>query len=155
MPAVKDVLQKKGAEVLCVESDTTVREATQRMNEHKIGAVVITRGDHVVGIFSERDVLTRVVAAGRDPQSVVVREAMTSPVACCGLDTKLAECRAVMTENRIRHLPVVEQGRLVGIISSGDILAREHEQHLDTIRWLNEYMYGPTPSAGGGSDAAS
>ncbi|MGD2110731.1 MAG: CBS domain-containing protein [Phycisphaerae bacterium] len=142
MPTAQTILEKKGTEVTTVAHDTVVREAARLMNKSKIGALVVTRGDNVVGIFTERDILTRVVAAGKRSDDTRVEEAMTAPMACCRRDTKLEECRAVMTGKRIRHLPVVEDGKLYGLISSGDILAHEVEGQQATIEYLHEYLYG-------------
>jgi CBS domain-containing protein len=146
---VKTILQKKGAFVASVRKDQTVLEAARQMNARRIGAVVVTDGDSVLGIFTERDVMTRVVALQLDPATTKVEQVMTCPVACCRPDTPLAECRQVMTTKRIRHIPVVEGNRLVGIVTSGDILAAEvaeHREKIDdlhqTIDYLNEYMYG-------------
>lgn len=142
MPTAQTVLDQKGNEVATVDRETSVLDAAKLMNTHRIGAVVITHGDRVVGIFTERDILNRIVAAGKDPASTAVGEVMTEPMACAHRDTKLAECRGVMTSKRIRHLPVVEDGKLYGMISSGDILAHECEDRQATIEYLHEYLYG-------------
>ena len=89
------------------------------------------------------DVLNRVVAEHKDPAQTPVREVMTTKIACCEQSTTLEACRTVMTKNKIRHLPVIENGKLVGMISSGDILARELKEQEETIRYLHEYMQGP------------
>jgi len=96
----------------------------------------------VIGIFTERDVLMRVVAEGLEPARTTVGEIMTSPVACCHPDTTLEECVTVITEKRHRHLPVVEDGRLCGIISSGDLLAQQVRNQETTITYLKEYLHG-------------
>jgi CBS domain-containing protein len=142
MPNVRTILEKKGRDVVKVACDLNVVQAAKKMNERRIGAVVVTRGEKVVGIFTERDILNRVVAEQRDPAQTLVEDVMSSPVACCSPDTKLAECRAVMRTKRIRHLPVVQDERLMGIISIGDILAVEEAEQQETIRYLHEYLYG-------------
>jgi len=142
MPRAQAILDKKGSDVATVDRETTVLDAAKIMNERRIGAVVVTIGDRVVGIFTERDILNRIVAARREPATTKVGEVMTSPMACCGRETRLAECKAVMTSKRIRHLPVVEDGKLYGMISSGDILASECEDQQATIEYLHEYLYG-------------
>lgn len=144
MPKAKSILDQKGADVATVKRDATVLDAAKLMNDRRIGAVVVTDGDKVVGIFTERDILTRVVASGRQPGDTPVSEVMTSPMAVCRRDTRLAECKATMTSKRIRHLPVVEDGKLYGIISSGDILASDSDSKQATIEYLHEYMYGRT-----------
>ena len=142
MPTAQSILDRKGSEVTTVTTKASVLDAARRMNERHIGALVVTSGDKVVGIFTERDILNRVVAAGRKPEDTRVEEVMTSPMACCRRDTRLAECKTIMTKKRIRHLPVVEDDRLYGMISSGDILAGESEDQQATIEYLHEYLYG-------------
>ena len=138
MPAAQVILDKKGTDVATIGREATVLDAAKLMNERRIGALVVTEGERVVGIFTERDILNRVVAAGCEPQSTRVGEVMTSPMACCRRDTRLVECKAVMTMNRIRHLPVVEKGKLFGMNSAGDILASECDDRQATIEYLHE-----------------
>ncbi|MCX7719429.1 MAG: CBS domain-containing protein [Candidatus Sumerlaeaceae bacterium] len=140
MPTVKDLLARKGSSVHTVNPEASVLDVTRLMNDHRIGAVVVVHEDRVVGIFSERDVLTRVVAAGRDPSATRVRDVMSSPVAYCTPSTPLDECRAIFTERRIRHLPVMEDNKLVGVITSGDLLAYDVVSHQQTIHYLEQYI---------------
>lgn len=142
MPTAQTVLERKGNDVATVGHDQTVLEAAKLMNARHIGALVVTNGDRVVGIFTERDILNRIVAAGKAPENTKVSDVMTAPMACACRDTKLAECRSVMTSKRIRHLPVVENGKLYGMISSGDILANEVEERQATIEYMHEYLHG-------------
>ncbi len=142
MSSVQTILDAKGSQVFNVAEDHTVLDAAHAMNEHRVGALVVTRSEKVVGIFTERDILNRVVAAGRDPSRTLVREVMSTPVACCTPETTHDECRTVMRTQRIRHLPVVQEERLVGIISIGDVLAAVEASQGQTIRYLYEYMYG-------------
>ena len=142
MPTAQTILDRKGTDVATIDRDASVLEAAVKMNDRRIGAVVVTSGDHVVGVFTERDILTRVVATERVPHEVKVGDVMTSPMACCRRDTKLSECRAIMTTSRIRHLPVVEEGKLHGLVSSGDIMANEVADQQSTIEYLHEYLHG-------------
>ncbi|MCG8409485.1 MAG: CBS domain-containing protein [Phycisphaerales bacterium] len=143
MSLVRDVLAQKGTDVCKIDQKKTVLDAATIMNERRIGAVMVMNGDKIAGIFTERDVLNRVVAKRKDPAATKIQDVMTTKIACCEQDTTLESCRAVMTKNKIRHLPVVEGGKLVGVISSGDILAREIQDQEETIRYLHEYMHGP------------
>lgn len=147
MATIRTILERKPQGVLSVDADATVLAAAELMNQHHVGALVVTHGDKVVGIFSERDVLNRVVACQRDPAGTRVREVMSAPVAVCAPSTLIAECRSVMRHRRIRHLPVVEEGQLVGMISIGDILEDNEAKQTETIRYLYEYMHGPWPEA--------
>ena len=144
MSFVRDVLAIKSGDVATIDRDATVLEAARRMRERHIGCLVVMSAERIVGIFTERDMLYRIVAAERDPAATRVCDVMTDRVAFCASDTPLSACRTAMTRNRIRHLPVVEDGSLRGMISSGDILARELEDQQETIRWMHEYMHGAT-----------
>jgi CBS domain-containing protein len=143
MVTVHDILSVKGDQVVKVSPSDTVLDAAHRMNEARIGSVVVCATDHtVVGIFTERDVLRRVVACGRDPGATPVSDVMSSPVTCCRLMTTLEECRDTMTMHRMRHLPVVEGDALRGIISIGDIIAHEVKSQQTTLEYLNGYLHG-------------
>lgn len=145
MNSVAAILKRKGTSVESIGETASVLEAARAMNERRIGSLVVLRGETVIGIFSERDILTRVVAENRNPTDTSVGEVMTAPVACCKLATSLEECKSVMTELRVRHLPVVEAGRLQGIVTSGDVLAFEAKEQEHTIEYLYNYLYGTGP----------
>lgn len=144
MTKVQDILSTKGNQVLSIGPAADVLNAAVLMNEHKIGAlVVIDDAGLVAGMFTERDVLHRVVAQRRDPATTTVDEVMTKAVLCCQTDTPLDEARAAMKNKRIRHLPVVDaKGALVGLISIGDLNAFHTAGQEQTIHLLQEYMYG-------------
>ncbi len=144
MPTAQDILAKRHRDVLIIDEEATVMEAVKIMSDQRIGSLVVGRGEKVVGIFTERDVLNRVVARHLDPLETIVKDVMTTPVACCQPTTKLAECRNVMTAKRIRHLPVVKENRLLGMISIGDIIALEFGEQQHTIEYLHEYLYEGT-----------
>ena len=107
MSNVKDILHNKGDEVISIGKSATVMEAALLMNKHKIGALVVLDEDKLNGIFTERDVLRRVVVEKKDPEKTKVTEVMTTDVACCRPQTSIEEARTVMKNHRIRHLPVV------------------------------------------------
>jgi CBS domain-containing protein len=143
MATVNDLLKEKGSLVHSVPHTSTVLEATQLMNQHSIGALVVRDQDRLVGIFTERDVLRRVVAESRAPAAVRVEEVMTTEVACCTPETSLDEVRGVMKRQRVRHLPVLaEDGQLLGLISIGDLNAYQASDQESTIHYLHEYLYG-------------
>jgi CBS domain-containing protein len=121
--AVRDILKVKGHEVWRIEPDATVFEALQRMAEKEIGALMVMNGPELVGIISERDYARKVILQGRASPTTLVKEIMTTHVVCTRLEQPVEECMALMTEKRIRHLPVVEEDeRLVGVISIGDLV---------------------------------
>jgi len=141
MATVQDILARKGGALLSIVGDETVLNAARLMNERSIGGVVVMAQGRLAGIFTERDVLRRVVAEGRDPAQTRVRDVMTSPVVCCRVAASVEECMGIMTTRRIRHLPVTREDDLVGIVTIGDLLAYQVEQQADTIHYLNSYVF--------------
>jgi CBS domain-containing protein len=142
MPTVRSVLASKVSGIESTTPDATVLEAVHQMNEHKIGALVVMDGDRVVGMFTERDVLRRVVGDERNPASTKVGQVMTSKVVCCDPDADLDEVATLMRTRRIRHVPVCGDGKLLGMVSIGDLNAMHTSTQEATIHFLNEYIYG-------------
>jgi CBS domain-containing protein len=142
MATVQAVLARKGGEVFTIGIADSVLTAATLMNERGIGGLVVLDGGRVAGMFTERDILRRVVAMRRDPAATTVSEVMTTPVAFCRGETTLGECRSVMTEKRIRHLPVVDEKGVCGIVTIGDLMAHEVTEQEATIQYLNEYIFG-------------
>jgi len=141
MANVRDLLVQKGAEVVSIAPTATVLDAARRMNERRFGSLVVMDGATVAGIVTERDILQRVVAAGRAPGETRVQEVMTSPVLTCLPETSVDECAAIMTARRIRHLPVADAGGLQGMVSIGDVLAWQVREQESTIQYMNSYMF--------------
>lgn len=144
MAIVQDVLARKDSLVHTIREHTTVFDAIAMMNQHKIGALVVTDADdNVIGIFTERDVLRRVIGVQRDPLRTTVGQVMTSEVVCCQTMMPLEDVQLLMKQRRIRHLPVVtDAGKILGIISIGDINAHAVNDHQIHIQYLQEYIYG-------------
>ena len=142
MPTVRDVLSSKGSVVYSIAPQATVLEATQKMNQHKLGALLVMTGQHVVGIFTERDVLRRVVAEQKEPSQSIVGEVMTPDVICVRPDADLDDVSAIMKERRIRHVPVVDGDGVHGMISIGDVNAAYASNQASQITFLSEYIYG-------------
>jgi CBS domain-containing protein len=143
MAAAKDILERKGSKVLTIGPNETVLEAARRMNENRIGGLVVTDpAMGVIGIITERDILTRLVAESRRPEATHISEIMTPKVIFCTPTTSVQECRDVMTRRRLRHLPVVDDGELVGIISIGDLMAYEAAQQQFAIEYMHQYIHG-------------
>jgi CBS domain-containing protein len=143
MPTVQDILAVKGSMVHTIEPNTSVLAAVEYMNYHKIGALIVMQDAQVAGIFTERDVLRRIVGEQRDPRATVVAEVMTSDVMCVEPETDMDEVSQIMQQRKIRHLPVCAGGgRLRGMISMGDVNAF-HASHQEAhIHFLSEYIYG-------------
>ena len=143
MPTVQDVLAVKGTSVHSIAPSATVLEATQKMNAHKLGALLVMVDGQVVGMFTERDVLRRVVAEERNPAKCTIAEVMTSDVICCHADDDLDEISAIMQQKKIRHIPVCDHsGRMMGMISIGDVNAYHASNQEMHINFLSEYIYG-------------
>lgn len=142
MPSVKDVLQAKGSKVVTVSPGATVMEAVDKMNRNRIGALVVMDGGTVAGMFTERDVLQRVVGTERSPREILVAEVMTADVICCKSEDDIEDVAGVMKERRIRHLPVCDGEALLGLISIGDVSAQFATQQQAQISFLSEYIYG-------------
>lgn len=143
MTQIRHLLAQKGTSVWKIDAAATVYEAAVEMNRHRIGALVVESNDQVVGIFTERDMLRRVVAELRNPEEVTVSEVMTVDVVCCSPDTTAEEARTAMRERRIRHLPVADDdGRLVGLISIGDLNAELQASQQHTLFLLHQYIHG-------------
>ena len=143
MPTVRDVLARKAThEVLSLPPSASALEAAQLMNDHAVGAVVVMAEGTLLGIFTERDVLRRVVAAQRHPREVPLSEVMTKAPVTCSPATPVEECAAVMTARRIRHLPVLDAVEgLVGLVSIGDIVALQVSEQAGLIEELNRYIH--------------
>lgn len=141
MPVAADVLRIKGGIVHSVAPGISVLAATRLMNAHHIGALLVMDRGQLVGMFSERDVLTRVVAQGNDPITTTVEQVMTPDVYCCHAETDLDEIAEVMRQRRIRHVPVRDADeRVVGLVSIGDVNAFHVAQQQATIEGFNRYI---------------
>ena len=144
MPSVMDILADKGSDVYTISPLATVLEATHAMNDQKIGALVVKdSGGRVMGIFTERDVLRRVIAEEKSPKSVRVGEVMTRDVVCCPPETDIDEASGIMRDRKVRHLPVCDgDGSLLGLVSIGDLNAYHASSQEAQIHFLSEYVYG-------------
>ena len=145
MTTVQSILARKTQErptMVTVHQSATVREAVRLMAEHGIGGLpVLSEDGTVAGIFTERDLLRRVVALDLDPASTTVDLVMTHPVVVGSPSTPLDECATVMTERRFRHLPIIDGDRLIGMVTVGDVLALRSAEQEVTIAELNRYVF--------------
>ena len=142
MKIIKDILATKGYEVYTISPDSTVYEALSLMAEKNVGALVILEGETLVGLISERDYARKIVLQGRLSKDTPVSEIMTREPVTVTLDHDLEQCMELMTNERVRHLPVVEQGRMIGIISIGDVVKGiiDHKEFI--IQELHKYIKG-------------
>ena len=146
MGRVADLLAKKGSQVYTIERTATVYEAVKKMVELHTGSLLVTKGQEICGIITERDYLRYIVLEGRTSKDTEVREIMTANVICVDPNYLVDECMAIMTEKRIRHLPVMDGGKLVGLVSIGDLVKQvSHDRKCD-IQYLTDYITGKYPA---------
>jgi CBS domain-containing protein len=140
MKRVRDILEVKGKKVWSIEPGVSVYDAMKLMADKGIGALLVMEGATVVGIISERDYARKVILQGRSSRTTQVREIMTSRVAYTALEQNIEECMALMTEMRIRHLPVMEAGQVIGVISIGDLVKAIIAEQKFIIEQLERYI---------------
>jgi len=142
MAVVRDLLNRKGTNIVSVGPSATVLEAARLMNDRSVGGVlVVDDAGALLGIFTERDILRRVVAASLPPETTKVADVFTRDVVTTSPDTTIDECGAIMTSRRVRHLPVVDANGLHGVVTIGDLLAQRVSEHETTIQHLNSYVF--------------
>ena len=139
MTSIRQILAHK-ADVFSVTPETTVFDALRLMEQKNIGALLVVSGERLVGIFSERDYARRMILHGRSSRETAVHEVMTEDVFVIALDATAAECMVHMTDRHIRHLPVIEAGRVVGVISVGDVMKAVIEDLRFSIHQLESYI---------------
>jgi len=142
---VAAILAEKGATVHSVDHQAAVGDAVAEMNRRRVGSILVMRGEEVVGIFTERDVLTRVVEGGRVASETAVREVMTEDLQRISPQTSVEEAMSVITRNRARHLPVFDGDRLAGLVSIGDILRWLLKLNENEATNLKRYLFGEYP----------
>jgi CBS domain-containing protein len=135
-----EILEEKGGEVLKVDAESSVFEAVQLMVEKNVGSLLVTEGGDITGIVTERDYLRRVTLEGRTDRETPVREIMSSPLIVASPQTTVDECMALMTDRRIRHVPVVEEGSVVGVVSIGDLVKFKSKLQTFEIQYLTNYI---------------
>lgn len=142
MGAVSNLLKSKGNSVLTISPSQTVKEAIEKMENIAVGTSIVTEGDSVVGIISERDVIRKAVLLDKDISDLPVSQIMSSPLTTVEADTSLDECMKLMTDKRIRHLPVLDNEKLCGIISIGDVVKYLVVEKEFKIKNLESYITG-------------
>lgn len=138
---VQQVLKHKAHRVASIAPDASVFEALQLMAKHDIGSLVVLEGERLTGIFSERDYARQVVLLGKSSKETRVREIMTHKVLCVGPEQTIDECMALMTEKRVRHLPVLDHKKVIGVISIGDVVKEVISEQKLMIEQLEQYIH--------------
>lgn len=140
MATVAELIGDKGRSLQCIEADRSVLDAVRAMVDANVGSLLVTSEGQVVGIVTERDYLRRVTLEDRDERTTAVREIMSSPLVVITPTTSLEECMALMTDRRIRHLPVAEQGVVTALVSIGDVVKYMSRKQSFELRYLHEYI---------------
>jgi CBS domain-containing protein len=138
---VRHLLDRKGRAIYSVKPDDPVLEAIRVMADHHVGALLVMEGARLVGIVSERDYARKIILKGRSSADTPVSQIMSSPVLTVGPQSSVQECMELMTEHRVRHLPVVESGRVVGVVSIGDLVKAVIQDQQETIEQLESYIH--------------
>jgi len=142
MRTAGQLIATKGGQVFSIEPDAPVLQALQEMADKHVGALLVMRGDEIAGLISERDYARKVILRGRSSAETKVWEIMVTPVITVGSERSVHGCMRMMTENRIRHLPVVDNGRLLGVLSIGDLVKAVIEDQQLEIDQLQRYISG-------------
>ena len=142
MKTVKDILRAKGSKVYSISPDATVYEALKRMAKKNVGAMLVFEGTDLVGLISERDYSRKTILEGRLSKDTAVREIMTTAVVTVHPDDDIEACMELFTDKRVRHLPVIEKGRIVGIVSIGDVVKSIIDYKEFIIEELENYIKG-------------
>ena len=145
MGMITHILATKGTQVHTIRRTDTVFEAVKKMVELNSGSLLVTEGEEVCGIITERDYLRSIVLAGRTSKTTQVREIMTTRIVVVQPGTTVEEAMAIMTDRRIRHLPVVDKGKLVGVVSIGDLVKQISQDRKYEIQYLTDYITGKYP----------
>jgi CBS domain-containing protein len=142
MSRVSEILRGKGTDVLKIDASATVFDAIKKIVDKNVGSILVTEGEEVVGIMTERDYLRKIAVLGRTSHETLVSEIMTAPLVYVTPETTIEESMAIMTDRRIRHLPVVEDEDVVGIISIGDLVKFQSREQSFQIQYLTDYISG-------------
>jgi CBS domain-containing protein len=141
MKSVRQIVEAKPVKLLSIAPDATVFDALKMMAEHEVGALVVLDQGHLVGIFSERDYARKVILHGKSSKETLVREIMTSRVLCVRPEQTVDQCMALMTDKRVRHLPVLERKQVIGVISIGDVVKEVISEQRFVIAQLEQYIH--------------
>jgi CBS domain-containing protein len=142
MKTLQNVLASKGDQIFSIGPADSVFDALEEMAKREVGALIVLDGGNVVGIFSERDYARKIILVGKSSRETPVREIMTSRVVCARADLTLEECLALMTDKRIRHLPVMQDDELIGVVSIGDLVKGIIDEQRFRISQLESYISG-------------
>jgi len=140
MSQVKHLLESKGSTIFSISPEAPVLEAIKRMAEHRVGALLVMRGERLIGVVSERDYARKVILQGRSSSQTAVSDIMSAEPLTVGPDTDVFDCMRLCTDSRIRHLPVVQGNAVIGVISIGDLVKAVIDAQAEQIEHLQRYI---------------
>ncbi len=146
MATVRQIMQAKKRAMSTIQPDARVYDALKLMAAEEIGALLVVDGERLVGIISERDYARKVILHGKSSHDIPVRDIMTERVVCVTQDRTVEECMALMTDKHVRHLPVIESDRLIGVVSIGDLVKEKISEQQFTIKQLESYIQSDYPT---------
>ena len=141
-----DILKHKGGTVVTIEATATVYEAIARMVDNNVGSILVMQADALAGIFTERDYLRRIILQGRTSKETHIADAMTAEVVTVDPGVNVQDCMAIMTQKKCRHLPVLDEGRVVGVVSIGDCVKEISKEAQARVQDLTAYITGTYPA---------
>jgi len=140
---IKSILETKGTTIHSIRPDATLAEAVESLVDHNVGSLIVFENDQMVGIITERDILRACRGGGADLTQHTVRYHMSSPVITGSLDDRIADVMGLLTDKRIRHLPIVDQDNVIGIVSIGDVVKAQHHRLTMENHYLKDYLQHP------------
>ncbi|MBN2521854.1 MAG: CBS domain-containing protein [Bacteroidales bacterium] len=144
MYSVKDILEEKGYKIYTIGPEATVYEALKKMAGKNIGALLVMKDNQVVGVFSERDYARKIILKGKSSKESIVGDLLSERIFYVKPTATTDECMQIMTDHRVRHLPVMDEKKVIGIVSIGDIVNKIIQGHTHTIKQLEDYILGKT-----------
>jgi len=142
MITIRDILNEKGNRIYSVSTEQTVYESLEKMAAHNVGAVLVMEGDKLEGIFTERDYMKKIILQDRASATTRIKDVMTTNPVCVTPTDTVENGLAIITQRRLRHLPVIDAGKVVGIVSIGDLVKKKISDLTATIKTLNDYIAG-------------
>jgi CBS domain-containing protein len=140
MVTIRDILNEKGQNIYAVNPQTTVYESLEKMSEHDVGSMLVMEGDKLLGIFTERDYMKKIILQNKASKTTMIKEIMTTNPVCITPSDSVDNAMSIMTKQRCRHLPIIEESKIIGVVSIGDLVKKKISAMDATIKYLSDYI---------------